>query len=411
MKEKRKKITLTARILIGLVTGILAGFLLQGAPEFANTFLKPIGTLFLNLIKMVIVPLVFSSLVMGICSSDDIKKVGRIGVKTIIYFMVTTLLAVCVGLLFGKLFNVGAGFSIPMDAAYEAKEAPSFVQTILDMFPTNPFKALSDGNMLQVIVVALFLGTGMSLAGDGAAPFKSAMDSFSQVMCKITAIIMELAPIAIFAQMAVVVSTNGMSVLLPLAGLILAVYAACIVHAVVVYSTAIKLFAKVSPIEFFKAMIPAISFAYTTASSAATLPFSNECCEKMGVSNTVRSFVLPLGATINMDGTAVFQGICALFIATVYGVQLTPMQLVVIVFSATLASIGTAGVPGAGTIMLGMVLASVNLPLEGITLILGVERILDMARTVVNITGDCACSVIVAASEGELIRPQAKTKA
>lgn len=408
MEKKRKKLTLTARILLGLVIGIATGFLLQSSPDIANMYLKPISTLFLNLIKMVIVPLVFSSLVMGVCSSDDIKKVGRIGVKTVVYFLTTTLFAVCVGLVFGGLFRVGAGFRMPLEATYEAKEAPSFIQTILDMFPTNPFKALADGNMMQIIVIALFLGVGISLTGEKGTPFKSAMDAFSQIMCKITAIIMEIAPIAIFAQMAVVISSNGADVLLPLAGLIAAVYVACAVHAIVVYSAALKLFSKISPINFFKAMVPAMSFAFTTASSAATLPFSNECCEELGVSNTVRSFVLPLGATINMDGTAVFQGICALFIATVYGIQLTPMQFVMIVLSATIASIGTAGVPGAGTIMLGMVLTTVNLPLEGITLILGVERILDMARTALNITGDCVCSVIVAASEGELKTPEIK---
>ena len=316
------------------------------------------------------------------------------------------MLAVCIGLMFGKLFNVGNGLSIPVEATYEVKKAPSFIATLLDMVPTNPFKALMEGNMLQIIVISIFLGVGITLLGKAAQPVKTLMDSFAQVMCTITTTIMQIAPLAIFAQMTVVVSSNGLKVLLPLAGLIAAVYLACFFHAAVVYSAAIKGFAKISPLQFFKYMLPAMTFAFSTASSNATLPFSNECCEKMGVSNTVRSFVLPLGATVNMDGTAVFQGICALFIANVYGITLTPTQIALIVFSATLASIGTAGVPGAGTIMLGMVLTTVNLPIEGITIILGVERILDMARTVVNITGDCACSVIVAASEGELNFPQ-----
>lgn len=401
--KQKKKLNLSVKILIGLFAGIIVGLCLQGNTKIATDYIRPFGTFFLNMVKMCIVPLVFSSLVMGACGLGDVKKVGRIGGKTMLYFLTTTAFAVVIGLLVGTLFNVGQGISLPADiAAAEPAATPSIIQTILDIIPTNPFDALAKGNMLQVIAFALFIGVAIAAIGEKAAVFQNAMDGFAEVMYKIIGAIMNLAPYAVFALMTPVVATNGPSVLLPLLGLILAVYVACILHAVVVYSSTVKLIGKVSPITFFKMAAPAMIFAFTTASSASTVPFSLESSRKLGVPEPIRSFVIPLGATVNMDGTAAFQGICCLFIAKVYGIDLTVLQLAMIVLTATLASIGTAGVPGAGTVMLGMVLQSVGLPLEGVALIMGVERILDMARTCVNITGDIACSVVVSKSENEL---------
>lgn len=403
-RTEKRKLHLTVKILIGLLLGVVVGIVLNltGGAAIADNYIKPFGTLFLNLIKMAIVPLVFASLVMGACGLGDIKKVGRVGGKTMLYFLTTTAFAVVLGLIIGKLLNVGAGITLPADVTYESKEATSFVDTLLNIIPTNPFQALTEGNMLQVIAFALFVGIGIAIVGPKAEGFKRGMEGFAEVMYTIIGGIMKLAPYAVFCLIIPVVASQGASVLGPLAMLILAVYLACILHAVLVYSATVKLFAKMSPMTFFKLAAPASLFAFTTASSSATLPFTMDCSRKMGVSPQVRSFVLPLGATVNMDGTAAFQGICALFVAAVYGIDLTLGQMVTIVLSATLASIGTAGVPGAGTVMLGMVLTTVNLPLEAVGIIMGVERILDMARTSINVTGDMACSVVVAASEKEL---------
>lgn len=404
MEKTKKKLHLTIQILIGLFAGIVVGIVLNltGQASLADTFVKPFGTLFLNLIKMVIVPLVFASLVMGACGLGDIRKVGRVGGKTIVYFLMTTALAVVIGLVIGKLFNVGSGLTLPTDAAYEAAAPTSFVDTLLNIIPTNPFNALVQGNMLQVIAFALFVGVGIAILGPKAEVFKKGMEGFAEVMYAIIGGIMKLAPYAVFALIIPVVASQGVSVLGPLFMLIVAVYLACALHAGIVYSITVKTMGKMSPIKFFRLAAPAMLFAYTTASSSATLPFTMEASRKMGVSQEIRSFVLPLGATVNMDGTAAFQGICALFVAAVYGIDLTLGQMAMIVLSATLASIGTAGVPGAGTVMLGMVLTTVGLPLDAIVIIMGVERILDMARTCINVTGDMACAVIVAKSEGEL---------
>ncbi len=317
---EKKKLHLTVKILIGLIAGIIVGVILNmtGAVDIANTWIKPFGTLFLNLIKMVIVPLVFASLVMGACGLGDIRKVGRVGGKTLLYFLCTTAFAVVLGLIIGKVFNVGAGISLPTDASYEAKEATGFVDTLLNIIPTNPFAALVEGNMLQIIAFALFVGIGINIVGEKAEGFKRGMEGFAEVMYAIIGSIMKLAPYAVFCMIIPVVAGQGVSVLGPLAMLILAVYLACILHAVIVYSATVKIFAKMSPVAFFKAVAPASLFAFTTASSSATLPFSMESARKLGVSPQVRSFVLPLGATINMDGTAAFQGICALFVAGRY---------------------------------------------------------------------------------------------
>jgi len=400
-----KKLQLTTKIFIGLALGILLGIILQPNPDIAVKFVKPFGTLFLNLIKLVIVPLVFSSLVVGTCGMDDVRKLGRIGGKTVAYYMLTTAFAVTIGLILANLSNVGGGFSIPVDAKVEVAAAPNVIETLLNIIPSNPLKALVDGNMLQIIAFALIIGAGIIGIGEKGKVLFNFFDSMADVMYKIIAVIMEFAPIGVFALITPVVAQNGPGVLLPLLKLIVVVYAGCAIHALFTYSATVSLFAKVSPVKFFKGIAPAMVFAFTTASSSATLPINMKRCEEnLGVPKSVTSFVLPLGATINMDGTAIYQGVCAFFIAQVYGINLPISAQLTIILTATLASIGTAGVPGAGMIMLGMVLQSVGLPIEGIALIAGVDRILDMMRTMINVTGDAACATIVAATEGELDR-------
>lgn len=401
-----KKMQLTTKIFIGLALGIVLGIILQQNPDIANNYVKPFGTLFLNLIKLVIVPLVFSSLVVGTCSMDDVRKLGRIGGKTMAYYLFTTAFAVTIGLILANVTNVGGGYTIPIDAkAPEIAAAPSVVDTLLNIIPANPLKALVNGDMLQVISFALIVGAGIIGIGEKGKNLQAFFDSFADVMYKIIAVIMEFAPIGVFALITPVVAQNGPSVLLPLLKLIIVVYAGCAIHAIFTYSLTVWGFAKVTPLQFFKGIAPAMIFAYTTASSSATLPINMKRTEEnLGVPKSICSFTLPLGATVNMDGTAIYQGICAFFIAQIYGLELSMSAQLTIILTATLASIGTAGVPGAGMIMLGMVLQSVGLPIEGIAIIAGVDRILDMMRTMINITGDSACSVIVAATEGELNR-------
>lgn len=400
-----KKLSLTTKIFIGLALGIVVGLFLQSAPDVASTYIKPFGTLFLNMIKLIIVPLVFSSLIVGTCSLDDVRKLGRIGGKTVAYYMLTTAFAVTIGLLLANLTNVGGGFSIPTDAKVDVTAAPNVIDTLINIIPSNPLKALVEGNMLQIIAFAIIIGIGIIGVGEKGKVLFNFFDAFAEVTYKIIGAIMHYAPIGVFALITPVVAVNGPAVLLPLLKLILVVYAGCILHAVVTYSTTIKLFAKANPFKFFKGIAPAMVFSFTTASSSGTLPITMRSAEEnLGVPKSITSFVLPLGATINMDGTAIYQGICAIFIAQVYGIDLSIGAQLTIILTATLASIGTAGVPGAGMIMLGMVLQSVGLPMEGIVLIAGVDRILDMARTCVNVTGDASCAVIVSATEGELNR-------
>ena len=404
-KSSKKKMALTTKIFIGLALGILLGIILQPNPDIAVNFVKPFGTLFLNLIKLVIVPLVFFSLVVGTCSMDDVRKLGRIGGKTVAYYLMTTAFAVTIGLILANVTNVGAGYTIPVDATYEITAPPNVIDTLLNIIPANPLKALVDGNMLQVIAFAIIIGAGIIGIGEKGKILQQMFDSGAEVMYKIIGKIMEFAPIGVFALITPVVAQNGPSVLLPLLKLIIVVYAGCAIHALFTYSSTLWIFAKVTPMQFFKGIAPAMVFSFTTASSSATLPITMKRTEEnLGVPKSICSFTLPLGATINMDGTAIYQGICAFFIAQIYGIDLPVSAQLTIILTATLASIGTAGVPGAGMIMLGMVLQAVGLPIEGIVIIAGVDRILDMMRTMINITGDAACSVVVAATEGELDR-------
>jgi len=369
-------------------------------------FLQPLGDLFLRLIKFVIAPLILSTLVVGVASMSDPKQLGRIGVKTIVYYLATTAVAIIIGLGVAFLLNPGKGVSLPAEEVVvpeaAAAEPQSAVDTLLNIVPVNPFEALATGNILQIIFFALFLGIAITMIGEKAAPVLRFFEGFAEVMYKITGIIMRVAPIGILGLMAPVVGQYGLSVLLPLLKVIAAVYIACVVHALVVYSLAVKTMGNMSPVTFFKGIFPAALVAYSTASSAGTLPVTmKNTTENLGVPKRIASFVLPLGATINMDGTAIYQGVAVVFIAQFFNLELTFLQLLTVVLTTVLASIGTAGVPGAGMIMLAMVLNSVNMPLEGIALIAGIDRVLDMMRTSVNIVGDASAAVIVAGSERE----------
>lgn len=387
-----KRFSLTTWILVALVLGILCGLALQSNPEIANTYIKPIGTIFLNLIKMIVVPLVVFSIMTGVISLQDVKKVGAIGGKTVVFYMVTTACAVVIGLLFANVMNVGGGYTLPAsELAYEAKESPSFIDTIVNIFPSNFFQPMADATMLQIIVIALVFGFGVIAAGKKAEPVVRFVEGMNEVCIKVMHGIICFAPFGVFGLMAPVVASNGPDVLLPLLWLIVVAYLAMGAHLLVVYSGMVKILAKMNPLKFFRGIAPAFLFAFSSASSVGTLPMNMECTAKMGARKEMTSFILPLGATINMDGTAIYQGVCAIFIAQVFGIDLSIQQQFIVVMTTVLASIGTAGVPGSGMIMLAMVLTSVGLPVEGIALVAGVDRILDMMRTALNITGDSAC--------------------
>lgn len=398
-----RRINLLTQILIAFVIAIILGLIFGPSIEV----LQPLGDLFLRLIRFIIVPLVLATLVIGVASIGDPQSLGRVGGKTIVYYLVTTAIAIIIGLAFAFAISPGKGLSIDVEAVEEVEvnESEGVIQTFLNIVPTNPFESLMEGNILQIIFFAIFVGLAITLVGKKAEPVYKFFDGFAEIMFRITGIVMRFAPIGILGLVAPIVGQYGAQVLLPLLKIILAVAIACIVHAVVMYSLSVKTFANMNPLTFFKGIGPAAIVAFSTASSAATLPITiKNTQENLGVSNKISSFVLPLGATINMDGTAIYQGVAVIFIAQFYGLDLTFMQLVTVVITTVLASIGTAGVPGAGMIMLAMVLAAINLPLEGIALIAGIDRILDMFRTTVNIVGDASAAVVVAGTEDEIDR-------
>ena len=392
---KKIKSNLAAQIFIALVLAIIVGLLFGKNPAFAVSYIKPIGTIFLNLLKFIVCPIVLFSILAGMISMKDIKKVGSIGAKTIIYYLCTTAVAIVIGLIMGQLFKGAFPALSTSDLAYEAKEATPFMQVLVDIFPSNFLAPLVNANMLQIIVIALLVGFGIILVGDKAEKIRVAIEQLNEVFMKVMELILKLSPIGVFCLLTPVVAENGAMIIGSLAMVLLVAYISYILHAVIVYSTTVKTLGGMSPLKFFKGMSPAMIFAFSSASSVGTLPLTLECSEKLGADREVASFVLPLGATINMDGTAIYQGVCAIFIASCFGIDLTLGQMATIVITATLASIGTAGVPGAGRVMLAMVLQSVGLPVEGIALVAGVDRIFDMGRTVLNITGDASCAVIV----------------
>ena len=394
--QQKKKLALSTQIFIALVLAIIAGIAMTKSPAFATNYIKPFGTIFLNLIKWIVCPLVFFSIMAGVVSMRDIRKVGAIGGSTVVYYLCTTAFAVAIGLLFANLFKGIFPVLSTTDLVYEPSATTvNFMDTLVGIFPSNFIKPFVDANMLQIIVASLFIGFALILIADRHEMDFKVVNVANDICMKAMEMILKLSPIGVFCLLCPVVAENGPAVLGSLAKVLLVAYLGYVVHAVVVYSASVKALGGLSPLKFFKGMLPAIMMAFSSASSVGTLPLNMECTEKLGADREVASFVLPLGATINMDGTAIYQGVCAVFIASCYGITLTFPQMLTIVLTATLASIGTAGVPGAGMVMLAMVLQSVGLPVEGIALVAGIERIFDMGRTVVNITGDASCAIVV----------------
>ena len=395
--QQKRKLNLPAWIIIGMLAGILVGFIfLKVGGTFTTDYLKPFGTIYINLLKFMVVPVVLFSIMSGVISLNDLKKVGSVGIKTFIYYICTTALAVVIGLVVVNCFK---GFFPVLDSSvtagleYEAAEAPKVMDVIVNIFPDNLLKPMVDTNMLPVIVIAIFFGAGVLAAGEKGKMIANLVESMDEITMKVLMMIIKLTPIGVFCLMADVVAVNGAKVVGSLALVVGVAYIGYILHLVIVYSLSVKFLAGMSPIRFFKGMAAAMLTAFTTTSSNATLPVNIECCNDMGAEPEISSFVLPLGATINMDGTAIYQAVATVFIACCYGIDLTIGQMVMVVVTATLASIGTAGVSGAGMIMLSMVLLQVGLPVEGIAIIAGVDKLFDMGRTTLNITGDATCAM------------------
>jgi Na+/H+-dicarboxylate symporter len=410
--------SLTNRILIAMAAGILMGSLLNalshstGLAEGLRTAIDSylvsglfdvVGRIFVASLKLLVVPLVLVSLICGSSSLGNSSRMGPIAGKTMLFYLATTAIAVSVALLFAVFVSPGEGVSLVSDATYQATEPPPLADVLVDIFPTNPVQAMAEGKMLQIIVFALLFGFAISHAGEPGRRIASFFRDMEAVVMKMVDILMALAPYGVFALLAKLFATMGIGAILDLAKYFFTVLAVLLFHALVIYSLMLKGFTGLSPRILLNKMRPVWAFAFSTASSGATLPITLRTVERrMGVHNSVAGFTIPLGATINMDGTAIMQGVATVFIAQVYGVDLSMTAFVTVILTATLASIGTAAVPGVGLITLAMVLGQVGLPVEGIALIIGVDRLLDMVRTAVNVTGDSVVSVIVASSEKQL---------
>ena len=407
----KKKITLTSKILIGLLLGLVFGLILKQVPEgfIKNTVLldgvlKIIGNGFTSAIKMMVVPLVFVSLVCGTSSMGDVKRLGRIGGKTMLFYLGTTAIAIIISLVLASTLKPGVGLDMSGIVSGEVAigESKSLVDIILNIIPTNPIASLANGEMLQVIFFAMLLGIAMSIVGKKAEPVRVIFESANEICMKMVNLIMLFAPYGVFALVCNTFATVGTDAIFALVKYISIVLLGLLIHVTVVYGGLFKMITRQKIKPFINKFTRVAAITFSTASSNASVPASLEIMEELGVSKSVRSFTIPMGATINMDGTAIMQGIAALFIAQIYQVDLGMNDMITIVLTATLASIGTAGVPGVGMIMLSMVLQSVGLPLEGIGLIMGVERIVDMFRTTVNVMGDNICTLIIASSEKEI---------
>lgn len=388
------------KILIALALGVIVGLVMGPQAEI----FKPIGGIFLSLINMIIVLLVLSSMTVGITSIHDPKKLGRVGIKSLCIFLLTTTVAILIGLLFSQIFQVGAGLNLQqVTGEVVLHDTPSLGEIFLSIVPSNPIASLVNGNILQIIVFALFLGVAINFAGEKGRPLLELMESLADVMYRLTSIVMEFSPIGVFAIMAAVSGSFGIAILIPLSKFLVAYYCAAITHCLLVFCPILWFMAKLSPWPFFRGMSDAIMVAFSTSSSSATLPVSMHCVqENLGVSKNISNFVLPLGSTVNMNGAAIFQGMASVFVANAFGIELGWQNLITLTVTATLSAIGAAGIPGSGFIMLTVVFSSVGLPIEGLALLAGIDRIREMGSTVLNILGDAVCAVYVAKQEGEL---------
>lgn len=411
MNTNTKKMSLTGRVLLGMSLGIIAGFVFRTLladvafvhEYLVNGLLQVGGQIFIASLKMLVVPLIFVSLVCGTSSLKDLSTLGRLGGKTLTFYLATTAIAISLALVMGNLFQPGKGVDLATATSFAANQAPSLGEVIVGMFPSNPINAMAQGNTLQIIVFAVLFGIAISLAGKPGERIAAMFNDFNEVIMKLVALLMNIAPYGVFCLMAQLFTSLGLDAIVNLMEYFLVLAGTLLLHALVTYTVMFKAFTGLNPITFLKKMKDAVMFAFSTASSNATIPVTMETTtRRMGVDNKVASFTVPLGATINMDGTAIMQGVATAFIAQAFNIDLSFNDYLMVILTATLASVGTAGVPGVGLVMLAMVLNQVGLPVEGIALIIGVDRLLDMIRTAVNITGDAVVTCIVGKSEGAM---------
>lgn len=410
--KKKKKRGLTTQIFIGLFLGLLVGIVFNlFVPSsyikdtiLVNGIFDVLGQGFIRLMQMLVVPLVFFSLVTGAMSMGDTKKLGKIGVKTLVFYLFTTALAITLALLLASFIKPGVGIDlskVSQAAQADPAKAVSIKDTVLNLIPTNPIQAMAEGNMLQIIFFALLVGIILANLGEKAHNVANIFEEFNDIMMDMTMIVMKFAPIGVFALITKTFATLGLSAIFSMLKYMLTVVLGLVLQLLLVYMVLLTIFVKVNPFKFLKKFFPVLGFAFSTSSSNATVPMNINKLEELGVSRKISSFTIPLGATINMDGTAIMQGVAVVFAANAYGMQLTPQNFLTVIAAATLASVGTAGIPSVGLITLSMVFNSIGLPISAIAMIMGIDRILDMIRTAINITGDAVCTVIVANSSGE----------
>lgn len=410
MENNKKGMGLTTKIVIAMILGVVVGSALniigtEGPIReyFIGGVIEVIGRIFLASLKVLVVPMVFVSLVTGAGSMDDVKKLGKLGTKTFLFYTATTALAISLALFIAFLVNPGEGFVMTSAAEFKASAAPPLIDVIANIFPTNPIESMARGEMLQIIVFAILFGIGITMAGESGKRVLSVFNDLNEVIMRMVLLLVELAPYGVFCLLVKVFALQGFAAIAPMAKYFFVVLAVLVMHATLVYGSLLTVIGKLNPMTFFKKFSEVMVFAFSTASSNAALPVNLEVTEKkLGVKNSVASFTIPFGATVNMDGTAIMQGVATVFVAQVYNVDIGMKGYLMTILTATLASIGTAGVPGVGLVMLAMVFQQVGLPVEGIGLIIGVDRLLDMVRTAVNVTGDAVVSCLVAKSEGQL---------
>jgi len=404
---------LSSKILLGMALGIAVGLILNMISDGSGPgpltawvveyIFDVVGRIFIASLKLLVVPLVFVSLVCGSAAMGENVKMGRIALKTLALYLLTTAVAITIALTLANIINPGVGIDTSVTASYVAATPPAFKEVLIGIFPTNPIQAMSDGNMLQIIVFAILVGVAITQAGTAGKSTLVGFQTFNEVIMRMVTILMHLAPFGVFCLLAKLFTQEGFTAIFNLALYFMTVTLVLLIHAGVVYTSIFSFFTRLNPLTLIKNMRPAMLFAFSTSSSNATMPITLNVVEKrVGVDNSIASFTVPLGATINMDGTAIMQGVATVFIAQAYGLDLGMTEYLAVIATATLASVGTAGVPGVGLIMLSMVLQQVGLPVEGIGLIIGVDRLLDMMRTVVNVTGDGMVTSVVAKSEGLL---------
>lgn len=409
--ENNKHHDMTKKIIIAMILGIALGVCLHILPQsalvndyFVNGLLDFIGTVFINTLKMLVVPIVFVSLVCGVFSLDKSVNIGLMAIRTIILYCATTAIAITLALIVSEFFSIGSQLTPPdIQAPFNLKEAPSVKETLLNIFPSNPFKAFSEGNMLQIIVFALLFGIAITRSGESGKRIQIFFTDMNKVVMNLVTLVISMTPYGVFCLVSKVFALNGLPLFIELGGYFMTVIFVLMLQLFMTYGLLIRLFTDLNPLVFFKKILPAFLFAFSTSSSNASIPvLLNTVEKKLGVKESIASFVIPLGATINMDGTAIMQGVATVFIANTYNIHLTLMAFMKVILTATLASIGTAGVPSVGLITLMMVLIQVGLPIEGIALIIGIDRILDMARTAVNVSGDAMVACLIAVKQKQL---------